>query len=206
MRRPCTRGERRERSFPRRTGPKPARSSRRLIAQSRPGPAGCSGRMVLDEPASRRGGEGQDDQQPGAGDREEMGIRLREENSAEGEHRDEEDPLHLTGSAVQEKLMFFAAANELGVRSGRGVGVSRIAVGNHGKSMPRVLAADKRKRLGRRPSTRLPLTRNRSQSDCAWRSSMRGSEDALSSRQPSPARSGSQRPQRQAVLSPACGR
>ena len=69
--------------------------------------------------------------------------------------------------------------------------------------MLRVWDADKRKRLGRWPSTRLPLTRNQSQSDRAWRSSMRGSEGAPR-RQPSPALSAAGTVAAK-VLSPACG-
>ena len=203
MRPPHTWGERRQRSFPRRPGPKPVRSRWRLLPQGRPGPAGCSGRMVFEKPASRRGGDGQDDQQPAAGDREELGRKLSEKDSGQGKRRDEADPLHLSGSSVQKELMFFAASNELLVRRGGGAGGCRIAIGNHEESMPRVLAADKRKRLGRWPSTRPPLTRNRSQSDCAWRSSMRGSEGAPR-RQPSPALSAAGTAADE-VLSPACG-
>ena len=77
-----------------------------------------------------------------------MCMRLRKKNSGQGEHREEANPLHLTGSAVQEKLMLFATTNELLVRSGRGVGVCRIAIGDHVNSMPRLLEADKRKRVG----------------------------------------------------------
>ena len=165
MRTPRTWGERREWSFPRRPGSKPGRSRRRFLPQGRTGSAGCSGRMVFDQPASRRGGNRKDDQQPTAGDREELGMRLCEKNSGQGEHREEANPLHLSGSAVQKKLMFFATSNELLVRSGRGAGICRIAIGDHGKSMPRLLAADKRKRLGRavhRPErTRLALFEER---------------------------------------------
>ena len=149
MRPPRTWGERREWSFRHRPGPKPGRSRRRLFPQGRTGTAGCSGRMVIDEPASRRGGNRKDDQQPTAGDREELGMGLCEENSGQGEHREEANPLHLSGSAVQKKLILFATSNELLVRSGRGADVSRIAIGDHVKSMPRLLVADKRKRLGR---------------------------------------------------------
>ena len=149
MRPPRTWGERREWSFRHRPGSKPGRSRRRLLPQGRTGPAGCSGRMVFDEPASRRGGNRKDDQQQTAGDREELGMGLCEKNSGQGEHREEANPLHLSGSAVQKKLMFFAMSNELLVRSGRGAGVCRIAIGDHVKSMLRLLAADKRKRLGR---------------------------------------------------------
>ena len=106
-----------------------------MLPLCRTGPAGNSGRMFFDEPASRRDGNRQDDQQPTTGDREELGMRLREKNSGQGEHREEANPLHLSGSAVQEKLMLFATTNELLVHSGRGVGVCRIAIGDHVNSM-----------------------------------------------------------------------
>lgn len=148
MRQPRMWGERRGWTIDRRPGAKPGRSRRRLLPQGRPGPAGGSPRMFLDEPATGRGGDGSDDQQPGPGDREEPGIRLSEINSDQADHREEEDPLELACSAVQQKLMFFAASNEFPIRRGRGVGACRIVVGDHGKSMPRVWAADKRTSAG----------------------------------------------------------
>lgn len=93
-----------------------------MLPQGRLGPAGSSGWTVFEKPASRRGGNRKDDQQPSPGDREELGIRPSEKDSGEGEHRDEADPLHLPGSAVQKELMFFAASNELLVRRGGGAG------------------------------------------------------------------------------------
>ena len=147
MRPPRTWGERWQRSFHRRPGPKPGRSRRRLLPRGRPGPAVCGARMVLDEPAARRCGNRKQEQQPSPGNREELGIGMCEKNSGQGERREEAHPLKLSGSAVKKKLVFFAATNELLVISGGGVGVSRIAIGDHGKSMPRQWAADKRKRL-----------------------------------------------------------